>query len=96
MPTAVPIKGYPNYLVSNDGRFYNRRFQRDLNLYPGSRGELRVALSRAGVKTYFQAHRLVAQAFLPDYDERFQVDFKDGDRHNITASNLIMTMREAH
>ena len=36
------------------------------------------------------AHRLVAQAWLPDYSEDLQVDHIDGDRANNHPSNLRM------
>lgn len=40
--------------------------------------------------TYLTAHRLVAQAWLPDYSEDLQVDHIDGNRSNNHPSNLRM------
>ena len=38
-------------------------------------------------------HRLVAQAFLKDYDENLEVNHKDGNRSNNNINNLEMTTR---
>lgn len=49
-------------------------------------GYIRLKIGRS----YLSSHRLVAQAWLPDYSEDLQVDHIDGNRSNNHPSNLRM------
>ncbi len=44
-----------------------------------------------GVMKEFTIHRLVAQAFLPDFDSSLTVNHKDGNHFNNCVNNLEMT-----
>lgn len=86
----VAIDGYPNYEVSDMGRVVNIKRGVLLKPRPNEDGYLRVSLSRGGeVKDYY-LHRLVASAFMVDYNPRQQVIPVNGDLEDCRASNLHM------
>jgi hypothetical protein len=45
-------------------------------------------INKQGYKTSCQVHRLVAQAFIPNPENKEQVNHKDGNKHNNHVSNL--------
>lgn len=91
-----PVKSHPSYRVSEDGEFLNTKFDRRLEPFNGSRGEPRIAFTFEGVTTIRQAARVVAEAFLEDYDPRYQVRHINGDKWDISVWNLEMTDIGAH
>lgn len=90
------VIGFPNYAVSDQGRWKNLKKDRIMPAYPGARGELRVVLYRNSVGHYWALHRLVASEFLPDWDPTLQVEHIDGDKTNCAAMNLRMSDIGAH
>ena len=83
-----PIQGYENeYLVSNHGNVWSVRRKR--NLIPKrAKGYLRVALSVYGKTKTFSIHRLVAQAFIPNPENKPTVNHINEDKSDNRASNL--------
>lgn len=73
-----------NYYVSNFGRVYNSRSHR-ITLSPD--GKDKYAKLRIDGKKY-RIHRLVAEIFIPNPDNKPFVDHIDGDRYNNRADNL--------
>ena len=51
-------------------------------------GYLRVTLSKNGKNKHYRVHRLVAQAFIPNPDNKPQINHKDNDRKNNNVENL--------
>lgn len=49
-----------------------------------------VRLYKDGIRKKFSVHRLVAEHFLPAWDEVLEVNHKDGNRFNNAAVNLEM------
>jgi hypothetical protein len=78
------------YLVSNLGEIVNGNNNRALRACMNGTGYLQVALYTAGVKTYHTVHRLVAKAFLADFDNDFEVLHKNTDQNDCSAGNLKM------
>lgn len=59
------IPGFPNYSISNDGRVYSEK--RHMFLVPIEQdGYLKYDICDNGVKKRVSAHRLVAEAFIPN------------------------------
>ena len=94
-----PIKGFPNYVVSNRGRVYSlSRLRYDKPNYNkkgkfliprlGKQGYLYVGLCKNGKVTTKKVHRLVAEAFLPNEKSYECVNHRDECRTNNSVENL--------
>lgn len=86
------IAGYEGmYQVSDLGRVRSLKYGKVRVLRPGknNNGYLRVNLKIDGSRKNFSIHRLVAQAFIPNYDEsKNQVNHKDENKENNRVNNL--------
>lgn len=88
-----PIRDFPSYDCSSEGRIRNIRTQRIMRMSVGPKGYLRVCLHRNGEQYTVTAARLIAETFLggqPDMDIRY----KDGDKTNIRVDNLYWSNRK--
>lgn len=98
----IDILGYENiYKISNLGRV--KSLSRKLNTFRGYRitnerimkprkdkeGYLLVNLRLENVMTTFKIHRLVAIAFIPNPNNKPEVNHNDGDKTNNEYTNLI-------
>ena len=81
-------KCFEHYDVSNCGRFYNNKFKRFIKPRKNSDGYLNVTFCVNGIMTYHKAHRLVAEAFIPNPNELPIINHKDGDKTNNNDWNL--------
>jgi hypothetical protein len=88
------IEGYKKYAVSECGKVFSLDFNRTgevRQLSPYTvRGYNHVSLRKDGKRKIFPVHRLVAQAFLDDWEPDLQVDHIDMNRTNNHVSNLRM------
>lgn len=86
----LDIKNYEgHYQVSNLSRVKSIKFGKEIILKQNiRRGYYYVGLSKNGKVKYFQVHRLVAEAFLPNTDNLPQVNHKDENKLNNNAENL--------
>lgn len=83
------IKDYEGlYEISNLGRV--RREGRIIKGYPNNRGKgyWCIDLCKNGKRKRFTAHKLVAQAFLPEVVGKNQINHVDGDPKNNRVDNL--------
>ena len=82
------IIGYDGlYQVTSSGRIFSLRNNKFLILSPDSKGYLRVQLFNHGKRTY-KVHRLVAQTFIPNPENKPQVNHIDGNKKNNCVANL--------
>lgn len=93
------IQGFNGYYqVSNKGRVRSFRYKaskkgrRDnpVMLKPNKKknGYVQYGLTKNGATKTFTAHRLVAIAFLPNKDDKLQINHIDGIKHNNNVENL--------
>jgi hypothetical protein len=73
-----------DYDITYDGNIVNKHNGHVLKGRSNSKGYLRVCI---GKKFYF-IHRLVAEKYVPNPDNKEQVNHKDGNKLNNTADNL--------
>lgn len=90
-----PIVDYEEYYeVSNLGRVkrikagMGARASKILKQYLGSDGYMRIGLTVNNKEKYFFVHRLVATAFIPNLENKPQVNHIDGNKLNNSVSNL--------
>ena len=83
----MEINGYPNYLIYNDGRVYTKNRKRIL-IPMLRKNYLRVKLCNNNKQKYFSIHRLVALHYIPNPNNKPQVDHIDMDKQNNHVSNL--------
>ena len=88
-----PVKGFENYEVSNMGNIKSLNYMHTketkiLRLCKDKDGYLRVNLYKNGKRYAKLVHRLVAQTFIPNPENKPQVNHIDGDKTNNTVDNL--------
>ena len=82
------VDGYENYAVSSFGRIKNTYTGKILKGSVNSQGYLRVNLYEDANRKTHQVHRLVANAFIDNPDDKLCVDHKNNDKTNNHISNL--------
>lgn len=82
------IENYPNYTISDKGEIINTNTNKELKPYIRKDGYVVATLSKGGKKYKCYLHRLVAETFIPNPDNLFQVNHKDEDKTNNCVSNL--------
>lgn len=78
------------YIITNNGIIYsirNNKIKR-LKSRPDKDNYLHVIIHLNGVKYYRSVHRLVAEAFIPNPENKPQVNHKDGNHLNNFIDNL--------
>lgn len=88
------IDYFPNYEVTNEGRFFNIKTGREMVLSPVQSGELTVGLVRDGHQYRFSAKCIVARTFVEGESELFNTPILlDGDKNNLRADNMMWRPR---
>ena len=82
------IDNFPNYSLSNDGVITNLTTGHIKSAWLCKNGYYYVDLQNKGYKRKFPLHRLVAQHFIPNPDNKPTVNHIDGDKSNNSVSNL--------
>lgn len=88
------IEGYVNnYVFYEDGRVWSMATKRFLTPHFQGSGYLFVTLFADGKRKQQYIHRLVAQAFIPNEENKSDVNHIDGNKVNNHRSNLEWTTR---
>lgn len=94
IPTTQPVPdgkimtGYPNYIITQDGRVYNSKRKLFLTPSKSDSGYMFIGLSDGKKRTTFSVHQLVASLFLENPNNYTEVNHKDSDKSNNNIDNL--------
>lgn len=87
--TWVDIVGYEGiYKVSKDGQVMNVRKNKTIKPWLNIYGYYSVRLHKGGNRRTAFVHRLIAQTFIPNPDNKSEVNHIDGNKLNNDISNL--------
>ena len=75
-----------NYSISTDGVLINKQGRK--KALQDKDGYLQVQLYKNGIRSHKRVHRLVAEAFIPNPNNKPEVNHKDGNKHNNSVDNL--------
>ena len=84
----MEIVGFPNYLIYEDGRVYNQKYNRFLKQCVNSHGYFHVNLRRDGKTKLCRIHRLIAQHYISNPENKPCIDHIDRNKLNNNISNL--------
>lgn len=87
METWKEIPGY-DYKVSNTGKVYSNRRNKEMKLKTTKDGYKALTLSKPNKRKEFTVHRLVALAFIDNPENKPQVNHINGIKDDNRASNL--------
>lgn len=94
IPTTQPVPegkiltGYPNYIITNDGKVYNSQRSKYLVPVKSENGYMFVSLSDGQERKSFTIHRLVALLFIENHNNYLEVNHIDFDKTNNNVGNL--------
>ena len=91
------IVGYEGqYSIDSEGTVWSLKYgkMKKLKATCNGNGYMRLNLSKDGKIKKYYIHRLLAEAYLPDFCEDLQVDHIDRDRTNNCISNLRMVTHQ--
>lgn len=84
--------GYEDrYSITEDGRVWSKLSKKFLSLHKTDKGYLTFATKiggRNGTYKCFKVHRLVAEAYIPNPENKPHVNHKDGNKENNSVDNL--------
>lgn len=95
MVKALKIKDFPEYYVCDNGDVYSRQTSRNpngrikkLKFWTSKYGYLIVDLSKNKKRFHKPVHRLVAEAFIPNPENKPEINHKNGIKTDNKVENL--------
>lgn len=86
----LKLEHFEHFQVSNYGRVRNSKTGNILSIGDNGHGYCNVTLKARPYEVKKYVHRLVAEAFLPDFDKNLQVNHIDKNKKNNNVTNLEM------
>jgi len=84
----MEIVGYENYLIYPDGKVYSKVSKRYLLISENRNGYLYVNLCNDEIRKKFTIHRLIAEHYIPNPDNKRCVDHINRDKKDNRIENL--------
>jgi len=84
----MEIIDYPNYLIYRDGRVFNNKYKRFLKPCDQGHGYLHVLLYNNGNSKSFLIHRLVAEHYIKNSENKATVDHLNRNKLDNRVENL--------
>jgi len=82
------IKGFENYLITLDGKVFSLYTMKFIKSRVTNAGYQQIQLFNKSNYKYFLVHRLVADAYISNDENKEQVNHMDGNKLNNLACNL--------
>lgn len=82
-----PLKNFPSYNGSSEGRIMNIRTQRILKTFISTKGYVQVCLRKNNRQYTVRVGKIIAETFLGEHPG-MDVTYKDLDRTNVCVDNL--------
>tara|TARA_R110000803_G_C11791357_1_gene298088 strand:- start:63 stop:536 length:474 start_codon:yes stop_codon:yes gene_type:complete len=86
--TNKEVEGFPNYLIYNDGRVWSKSSQMFRKCYKNPKGYIQVSLNKNGKVHTARINRLLAIAFIPNPENKSDVDHINDIRDDNRLENL--------
>lgn len=93
---VIPLYCDGEYEISNYGKLWSVREEKFMSFSVGEYGHLQAVLSVNGVEKCIGVHVLVANAFIPNPENKPVVHHIDGDPKNNFVGNLLRVTHQEH
>ncbi len=91
---TVDVIGYENYMVNEKGEFFTKPRQGSfskitkMKTWFDKNGYERISFRNNGKRKFFLAHRIIAEAFIPNPKNKSQINHIDSNPSNNSINNL--------
>lgn len=87
----IKVKDFEDYFVDENGNIYSNKYSKQRLMKQNvskKDGYVRIKLYKNNYNKTFLLHRIIADAFIPNHENKKEVNHKDGNKLNNSVSNL--------
>ena len=85
---SKPIPNYPNYSATQSGKIFSHKTKKYIRGQINNEGYIRLGLYGDNGEKKFLIHRLIAQTFIPNPENKPQVNHIDNNKSNNCVNNI--------